>query len=158
MIALLVVLLLMHLVTLIALALRPRWPAALILVVFNNTTLRLLHRYVGPAHGTWQGHIPDLGEADALLAARGRELSLRLEIQHLRSFVEIRGLGDLDGVPLTLDPLNPEGCLASPEGPAILRVVPLDARALLTRCGARTEVWLLYNSNTYRPTFDVQGL
>ena len=117
----------------------------------NNTALRLLHRYVGPAHGTWQGHIPDLAEAQALLAAQGREQTLQLRAERFR--VYCMWGWTLDGVvyavPYTGDlPLDRSACEANhPQ----IRVVRLDEGAALVGYQGTIAVWLPDRDRPPRP-------
>ena len=115
----------------------------------QNTTLQLLHRYVGPARGTWQGPIPPRAEARAWLE-RGQDVALRIVVREFSPwYTFFEAQGEVDGVLTTLVDPPMEGCRPDPEGPARLRVARIDASGLLIGCGERASVWVVFAPDVY---------
>lgn len=110
-----------------------------------NTVLTLLHRYVRPAAGTWQGAIPELPEAEAILRARGVTLSLRRveEAPDPRRGLDASCVwrGDWQGRSWTFwrcsRGTNPEA-----DASWTPRVAPLEPPAILVAHGEAVGVWL----------------
>ena len=114
-----------------------------------NTVLLLLHRYVGPATGTWQGEIPDPAEGEALIAARGEDLILQPIVNEdvVRLFGDVcLWSGEWRGERLTLWSCRDVGGEGPPAfEPWTPRVVELEERGLLVADGDRLSVWVPYD-------------
>lgn len=115
----------------------------------RNTTLTLLHRYIGPATGTWQGTIPSEPEARRILASQGYDLEIELDRPLLDRFSWIRGQSEQPRVSISRMGTSP-GCGDTAVSTLEIRVAPLDDDTILVGCGDSVAVYLKGYDDTYR--------